>query len=69
LNLIEKIKNPNSILLYHCDNHYSLIGGFRIFEMEGKIYRQILGSRFGQRMKHWIDFEMDWEFYSNKKQK
>ena len=57
--LQDMFSRERTVLLYHLHNHYALVFALRSWrELEtGKLTRQILTTRRGQRPTVWIDWE------------
>uniref|UniRef100_A0A061REP7 Uncharacterized protein n=1 Tax=Tetraselmis sp. GSL018 TaxID=582737 RepID=A0A061REP7_9CHLO len=60
--LLRVLNSPESCVIYHLENHYSLVYGVREWTVDvgyagSRNIRQVLLARPGQRPCTWIDFE------------
>ena len=60
--LVAIVKSENSVLIYHLENHYSMIYATREWDADAgyggkRTVRQILVAKPGQQPCSWLDFE------------
>lgn len=64
--LVAALRSPDAILVFHLENHYSLIFGAREWEVLGsvadgvrgrRVARQVMVGKPGQKPNRWIAFE------------
>ena len=77
--LLARLRSPDTVLLYHLENHYSVVYGAREWEEVGNVrdgvraaqrVRQLLVGKPGQKPNRWVAFEdvrecvLGWQGYA-----